>query len=204
MDGTGLQYNRARYYDKAIGRWNRQDDYRGEMSVPASLHRYQYVFNNPVNYSDPSGMIVDESEGNTWQYFLATFTIILQETRHDVNAQGLSKYTAAVAQAKRLRSFGILGAILGTILFTTIDLVGIFLDDQRTLCQFLKIFVVLKLVAASLYFGSAIGAIGVFASSGVLLIGAAITIGAIMNWMRESAFFVIDNELDCYGCRERK
>ena len=55
MDGTGLQYNRARYYDKAIGRWNRQDDYRGEMSVPASLHRYQYVFNNPVNYSDPSG-----------------------------------------------------------------------------------------------------------------------------------------------------
>lgn len=23
MDGTSLQYNRARYYDKAIGRWNR-------------------------------------------------------------------------------------------------------------------------------------------------------------------------------------
>jgi RHS repeat-associated protein len=65
MDGTGLQYNRARYYDKAIGRWNRQDDYRGEMSVPASLHRYQYVFNNPVNYSDPSGYA-----GNTVDFLL--------------------------------------------------------------------------------------------------------------------------------------
>ena len=66
------------------------------MSVPASLHRYQYVFNNPVNYSDPSGMIVDQSEGNTWQNFLAIFTAILSDHRHDDNAQGLSKYISSL------------------------------------------------------------------------------------------------------------
>lgn len=51
----GNYYNRARYMLTGLGRFNRQDDYRGEAVNPPSLHRYQYVFNNPVNLTDPSG-----------------------------------------------------------------------------------------------------------------------------------------------------
>ena len=49
VDGTGLQYLRARYYDPAIGRFITQDP------LPAQ-NLYAYVGNNPVLYVDPYGM----------------------------------------------------------------------------------------------------------------------------------------------------
>jgi RHS repeat-associated protein len=51
----GLQYNRSRYYEAGVGRWNRADEWRGELVTPASLRRYVYVHQNPVNAIDPSG-----------------------------------------------------------------------------------------------------------------------------------------------------
>jgi RHS repeat-associated protein len=49
----GLQYNRARYYDPAIGRWLSED--------PASFgagdaNLYRYVENSPLDTVDPSGL----------------------------------------------------------------------------------------------------------------------------------------------------
>ena len=54
---TSLQmyYNRARYYDQNIGRFNRLDPYSGNTQDPQSLHKYLYVHCNPVNNVDPSG-----------------------------------------------------------------------------------------------------------------------------------------------------
>jgi uncharacterized protein RhaS with RHS repeats len=49
VDGTGLQYLRARYYDPGIGRFLSQDPLPGG-------HAYAYVRNNPVRYVDPSGL----------------------------------------------------------------------------------------------------------------------------------------------------
>jgi RHS repeat-associated protein len=49
---TGLQYNRARYYDAATGRWISQDPL-GFDAGDSNL--YRYVNNNPANASDPSG-----------------------------------------------------------------------------------------------------------------------------------------------------
>jgi RHS repeat-associated protein len=57
---TGLQYNRARYYDAAIGRWT-QDDPIGFGGRDANL--YRYVGNSPTNGSDPSGLISIYFEG---------------------------------------------------------------------------------------------------------------------------------------------
>lgn len=48
---SGLVCLRARHYDPAAGRFLQQDSYLGRLGDPASLHRYAYVLDNPVNYS---------------------------------------------------------------------------------------------------------------------------------------------------------
>ncbi len=54
---TSLQmyYNRARYYDQNIGRFNRMDPFAGNNQDPQSLHKYLYVHANPINNIDPTG-----------------------------------------------------------------------------------------------------------------------------------------------------
>ena len=54
-DPTGLQYLRARYYDPAIGRFNRLDPFAGNFEDPQSLHKYLYCHADPINGIDPSG-----------------------------------------------------------------------------------------------------------------------------------------------------
>ncbi|OCL26025.1 hypothetical protein U472_08355 [Orenia metallireducens] len=49
----GLYYYGARYYDPEIGRFTREDTYRGRLDNPQS----QNVMNSPLKYIDPSGHI---------------------------------------------------------------------------------------------------------------------------------------------------
>lgn len=49
---TGLQYNRARYYDSGAGRFLSEDP----LGFNAENNFYGYVENNPVGYTDPSGL----------------------------------------------------------------------------------------------------------------------------------------------------
>ncbi len=58
-----LYYNRARWMDPATGRFLSLDPVDGEVDSPASLHRYSYAFDNPVNYRDPTGLFGDFSIG---------------------------------------------------------------------------------------------------------------------------------------------
>ena len=53
---TGLQYLRARHYDPAQGRFTTQDTYLGSSGSILSQNRYAYCSNDPVNYTDPSGL----------------------------------------------------------------------------------------------------------------------------------------------------
>ncbi|HED40876.1 MAG TPA: RHS repeat-associated core domain-containing protein [Chromatiales bacterium] len=55
---SGLLYLRARYYDPSIGRFISADPYLGRLAQPVTQNRYIYVHNNPLLYSDPSGMLV--------------------------------------------------------------------------------------------------------------------------------------------------
>jgi RHS repeat-associated protein len=49
-------YNlRARYYNALTGRFETMDPYQGDISVPATLHKYAYTGNNPVNWVNPIG-----------------------------------------------------------------------------------------------------------------------------------------------------
>jgi RHS repeat-associated protein len=46
---------RARYYNMLTGRFETMDPYAGKITFPATLHKYGYTANNPVNRIDPSG-----------------------------------------------------------------------------------------------------------------------------------------------------
>lgn len=70
LDSTGLYYYGARYYDPEIGRFISADSIVQSYANPQSLNRYSYVFNNPLKYVDPTGMIVDF--GYTYEDLYAT------------------------------------------------------------------------------------------------------------------------------------
>jgi RHS repeat-associated protein len=55
LDGTGLYFYGARYYDPVIGRFVSPDSFMLSPSNPQGLNRYTYVFNNPFRYTDPTG-----------------------------------------------------------------------------------------------------------------------------------------------------
>ncbi len=61
----GLYYLRARYHNPDSGRFWTADAFEGFASDPASLHRYTYCHNNPVNAVDPSGYSASLGEGMT-------------------------------------------------------------------------------------------------------------------------------------------
>lgn len=56
LDGTGLYYYGARYYDPQIGRFISADSAGQHLTNPQTLNRYSYVVNNPLRYTDPSGL----------------------------------------------------------------------------------------------------------------------------------------------------
>ncbi len=56
VDGTGLQYLRARYYDQATGRFLTHDPLSGWAQRPQTQNPYPYVTNNPLNLRDPYGL----------------------------------------------------------------------------------------------------------------------------------------------------
>ncbi len=50
---TGLQYNRARYYNLNTGTWTSQDP---ESFTAGDSNLYRFVQNDPLNYIDPTGL----------------------------------------------------------------------------------------------------------------------------------------------------
>ncbi len=55
---TGLDYFGARYFSGAQGRFTSPDPVAGSIFNPQSLNLYAYAWNNPLRYTDPTGMVV--------------------------------------------------------------------------------------------------------------------------------------------------
>jgi RHS repeat-associated protein len=53
----------ARYYEAEAGRFVSPDPVLGNLLQPQSWNRYAYVFNNPVNFTDPTGLAAARSSG---------------------------------------------------------------------------------------------------------------------------------------------
>lgn len=60
-DALGLYDYNARYYDPTIGRFISADTIVPNEKIPQTLNRYSYVFNHPVNHTDPTGHDPDET-----------------------------------------------------------------------------------------------------------------------------------------------
>jgi RHS repeat-associated protein len=54
-DPTSLIHLRARYYNPTDARFLQPDPFNGVPFVPSSQHAYQYGYNNPLRFTDPSG-----------------------------------------------------------------------------------------------------------------------------------------------------
>jgi len=57
---TGLLFLRARYYDPSKGRFLSKDPIAGNLVIPETHNLYSFVQNDPINYSDPSGLYHNE------------------------------------------------------------------------------------------------------------------------------------------------
>ncbi len=71
---TGLDYAQARYYASMQGRFTSVDPAlsSGKPAEPQSWNRYTYVLNNPLLYTDPTGLIWGYKEADsvrTFQWF---------------------------------------------------------------------------------------------------------------------------------------
>jgi RHS repeat-associated protein len=69
-DATGLYYYGVRYYDAALGRFVQADTLVPEPGNPQDLNRYSYTRNNPLRYTDPSGLFTEEELIN-WGVYTA-------------------------------------------------------------------------------------------------------------------------------------
>jgi RHS repeat-associated protein len=63
-----MVYLRARHYAPGMGRFLTRDLWEGDVNSPMSFNRWMYVEGNPVNYTDPTGMIpcVLDLSGDGW------------------------------------------------------------------------------------------------------------------------------------------
>ncbi|MCB0074040.1 MAG: RHS repeat-associated core domain-containing protein, partial [Caldilineaceae bacterium] len=62
VDGTGLYYYNARYYDPVIGQFVSPDTLVPEPGRVFGYNRYMYTMGNPLNFNDPSGNCASKSE----------------------------------------------------------------------------------------------------------------------------------------------
>jgi len=99
-DGTGLFYNRARYYSPTVQRFVSEDP----IGLSGGINIYAYGANNPLSFVDPSGLYCRMS---AWDRFSLAFQGGLDL------AVGTTKYAAAAAAAAAApESFGLTTPII--------------------------------------------------------------------------------------------
>jgi RHS repeat-associated protein len=67
---TGLDFSEARYYASTQGRFTTVDPLAssGRLEIPQSLNRYSYALNNPLLYTDSTGLdwYIDDNDNVNW------------------------------------------------------------------------------------------------------------------------------------------
>ena len=71
-DETGLYYYGARYFDPELGRFIQPNHVIQDLSNPQSYNRYSYCINNPLRYTDPTGL---DYLGDVGGYFMGYYDV---------------------------------------------------------------------------------------------------------------------------------
>ncbi|MDJ0947274.1 MAG: RHS repeat-associated core domain-containing protein, partial [Kiloniellales bacterium] len=62
LDAVGLIHMNGRVYDPVLGRFLSADPFVPSPTATQSFNRYSYVGNNPLSYTDPTGLVPDAGE----------------------------------------------------------------------------------------------------------------------------------------------
>ena len=86
---TGLYYCNRRYYDPELGRFIQANTVIQDLSNPQSYNRYSYCINNPLRYTDPTGLdYLDDVGGMFVGYYDAGTSLVTGTARmivHPIN-----------------------------------------------------------------------------------------------------------------------
>ncbi len=98
-DATGLTYLRARYYSSYLNQWIQPDPIIPDYANPQSLNRYAYVFNNPTNLTDSTGLDPNLSgpANLAWCFELSVATLA-QNVKHVTAQQAVNICRAAYSK----------------------------------------------------------------------------------------------------------
>ncbi|MDY6833274.1 MAG: RHS repeat-associated core domain-containing protein [Chloroflexota bacterium] len=99
LDGTGLYYYNARYYDPTIGRFISADTIVPDWTNPQSLNRYSYCLNNPLRYTDPSGNMSDEEYERLEEHYQSMITTFTPLAKAMEKMSNILVYSPEVLQA---------------------------------------------------------------------------------------------------------
>ena len=116
LDGSGLQYNRNRYYNPAWGRFVSEDP----IGFAGGINVYGYGAGNPISYSDPNGkffFVATAVVGAVGGFFGDLAYQELQNLRYHRSARCIDFYEATTAGVFG----GIGGAALPFVGFTALD-----------------------------------------------------------------------------------
>jgi RHS repeat-associated protein len=68
LDNLRLIHMNGRVYDSGVGEFLSPDPFVPAPAFTQSFHRYSYVFNNPLSFTDPSGFEPHWDEKNPWLF----------------------------------------------------------------------------------------------------------------------------------------
>jgi RHS repeat-associated protein len=94
-DVSGLDHTWFRKFESRAGRWTSPDPYIGSQTVgnPQSMNRYSYVGNDPVNFVDPSGLVLQ-------CYNVVLITYLIEPGKPDVELGREVIFTFCVGTAR--------------------------------------------------------------------------------------------------------
>jgi len=116
LDGMGLYYYNARYYDPGIGRFISPDTMIPGLSNPQALNRYSYVNNNPLNSTDPTGHFSFHINLKTVLKVVAVVAIVVAVVALAVIAAPLVIAAASAAAAAATTAATVVAAAASTVI----------------------------------------------------------------------------------------
>lgn len=109
---SGLYQLRARYYDPSVGRFLSPDPLPGRAEMPATLHRYAYAANDPINFADPTGMEFQLPSLLTTLFIINVTADIVSFTASIYGAQDVAMVAGAISLATALLTIPVQGGKL--------------------------------------------------------------------------------------------